>query len=74
MSQRHTIDQVCIACDHANELKTIYALWYGVVAHKYTYSIVELRFILEHLTEKAGRLGARDGKKVATVFKKFLEL
>lgn len=62
MGDRRTVSDVCIDADNADNIDDLSALWKEVVEHKYTYSLVELRFMREHMIERAGALGRRDGE------------
>ncbi|MVM36079.1 hypothetical protein GO755_39060 [Spirosoma sp. HMF4905] len=56
-----TTSEICIAADAAQSITEIHDLWKSVVANGYQYPLVEIKFIKEHLTERARDMGRRDG-------------
>ena len=55
--------EICIDADnHSDDLGHLSDLWKEVVSNKCQYSLVELKFILEHLENYAKEIGRRDAQ------------
>jgi hypothetical protein len=60
-----TCSEICVDADnHSDDLGYLSDLWKEVVSNKYKYSIVELKFMLEHLENYAKEMGRRDAQKL----------
>jgi hypothetical protein len=57
--------EICIDADnHSDDLCYLSDLWKEVVSNKYEYSLVELKFMLEHLENYAKEMGRRDAQEL----------
>lgn len=73
MSKRiRSISEILIEADKTNELSILTDCLNEVVRNKYNYTLAEIRFVKEHLTELAREMARRDAKKFRSIFDTFL--
>lgn len=67
MSELLTVDQFCIRVDQTNEIADLCDMHDYLSANKRKYSLVNLRFMIEHMQGRSAYLGRRDAEELKQV-------